>query len=760
VATPAPSPAAPALIGAPQPRIDARAKVTGRARYPSDEPLADPAYGWLVTSAIAKGRITRIDAAETRSVPGVIGLYTHENASAIKPLKHFMEGGTGSTTIAPLASPRIWHDGQIVALVVAETLEAAREGAHRLRIDYAAETPSTSFDSAGTTSEKASDASKRHEDPKVGDADAAFAAAAVKVDGTYDTPTQHHNPMELFTTSCTWSGDRLTIFEPSQFVYGLKNGVAEQLGIPPAQVHVVSRYIGGAFGSKASVTPRTAIVAWAARDLRRPVKLVLPRQHGYTVPTYRAETRHHVRLGAGTDGRLAAYLHEGREVSSRPDHYFVGGNEDSSRMYAFGAVKTLATIVHADRNTPGFMRSPPETPYMYALEAAMDEMAVALKMDPIAYRLRNDTKTDPITRKPYSSRSLRECYEAAARAFGWERRDARIGAMRDGDWLVGWGCSTATYPSHIAPGSARVRLGADGRAQAQLAAHDVGTGTYTVAAQVVAERLGLEPAQVDVAMGDSDLPAMPVSGGSNVTASATAVLHKACDAIRARLFAAAVHAGPLAGQRPGVLDLRGGRIVAPGGKALPLDAAFKTLGSAAIEEYAEFVPPGETAEDVQKLYKGTSAITGGSGGDRMRFAFGAELVEVKVHVRTREIRVPRIVGAFAAGRIINARTARSQLMGGMIWGIGSALHEKTELDARLARYVNNDIAEYLVPVNADVEQLEVILVPETDHEVNAAGVKGLGELGNVATPAAVASAIHHATGRRVRRLPIRIEDLL
>jgi len=332
--------------------------------------------------------------------------------------------------------------------------------------------------------------------------------------------------------------------------------------------------------------------------------------------------------------------------------------------------------------------------------------------------------------------------------------------MRDGEWLVGWGCSTATYPTQIAPATARVRLASDGRARAQIAAHDVGTGTYTVVAQTVADRLGLEVRQVDVEMGDTELPPAPVSGGSNVTASSSSVLIKACDAIRQRLALAVAKGGPLGGQPVDRIELRRGRLVGPDGASVSLEDAFKALGAGVIEEYAEFAPPGKSADDVRKLYQGSSSITGGSKGDKMMFAFGAELVEVRVHARTREIRVPRIVGAFACGRIVNPRTARSQLMGGMIWGISCALHEKTEVDERLARYVNNDIAEYLVPVNADVRSVEVILVPEVDHEVNAAGVKGLGELGNVATPAAISSAIYHATGKRVRALPIRLDDLL
>lgn len=747
-------------MGRPAPRIEARAKVTGTARYPSDEALSNPAHAYLVTSAIAKGRISRIDQRAARAVPGVIDILTHENAGQVKGSKMFSDGGSASTTIVPLASPKVWHDGQIVAMVLAETFEAAREAAHKLDIAYVAERPTASFASPGTTTQAIAKVSKRHKDPQVGNAEAAFAAATVKVDAEYYTPTQHHNAMELFTTSCTWEGDELTIHEPSQFVYALKNGVAEQLGIDPAQVRVISHYVGGAFGAKASVTPRTALVAFAAKRIGRPVKLVMTRQQGYTVATYRAETEHRVRLGAGRDGKLTAYLHEAREITSRPDNYFVAGNINSAVMYAFGNVATKASIVHADRNTPGFMRSPPEVPYIYALEAAMDEMAVALGMDPVEFRRLNDTMVDPITGKPYSSRSLMQCYDEAARAFGWSKRNPKPGSMREGDWLIGYGCATATYPTNVAPAAARVQFYADGKARAQLAAHDVGTGTYTVAGQMVARTLGIPLDAVQVEMGDSRLPASPVSGGSNVTASTCSVLMKACDAIRDKLFAAASRQGALAGVPVAQMVLKDGRVAALDGRSESMAVVFNAAGAGVLEEYAEWFPPGKSAEDVKKLYQGAAGITGGTEGEKLMFAFGAEFVELRINVRTREIRVPRIVGAFAAGHIMNPRTARSQLMGGLIWGIGSALHEETEIDPRHARYVNTDIAEYLVPVNADVPEVEVILVPEVDTFVNPAGVKGLGELGNVGTAAAISSAVYHATGKRVRALPIHIEDLL
>ncbi|MGQ9368386.1 xanthine dehydrogenase family protein molybdopterin-binding subunit [Azospirillum sp. ST 5-10] len=746
-------------MGAPVPRIDARLKVTGAARYPADHPVANLAHGVLVTSAVARGRITRIDVADAAAVPGVIEVLTHENVRGLKPLEF---GLNGATSIAPLQDARIWHDGQIIALVLAETYEAAREAAYRVRAECTVERPSATFDSPGTETVRASEAAPRHkEDPAVGDAEAALAAAPVTIDVAYSTPIQHHNPIELFSTTCEWTGDQLTVYEPSQFVYGFRHAVAQQLGIADDQVRVVSRFVGGGFGSKGPMTPRTGLVALAARRIRRPVRCVVTRGQGFTTTTYRAETRHRIRMGATPDGRITAFSHEGQEVTSRPDPYVVAGTETTTRLYGYGTVASRVDMVKADRNTPGYMRSPPETPYVYALESAMNELAAALDMDPVELRRVNDTMREPIHGRPYTSRSLMQCFDEAAAAFGWAERSPQPGSMRDGDWLIGMGCATACYPTHTAAAAARVRLTPDGTARVESAAHDLGTGAYTVIAQIAAERLGLPVEAVDVALGDTALPPAPVAGGSNTTASLCSTVMAACDAVRAKLFrAAAAGGGPLAGRAPDGLDLADGAVVAADGARMALGDVFAAMGAAALEEYVEWSPPGAGPDAVRKLYQGQPTFRGGTSGDRMMMAFGAEFVEVRVHALTREIRVPRIVGAFAGGRIMNTRTARSQLMGGMIWGIGSALHEKTEIDRRAARYVNRDLAEYLVPVNADIRQLEVILVPEEDREVNPAGVKGLGELGNVGTAAAIAAAVHHATGHWVRDLPIRLDELL
>ena len=728
-------------MGKPEPRLDGRLKVTGEARYGSDFVVSNPAYAFLVTSSIAKGRIESMDLRAAKAVPGVLEIFNYENTGELKDIK-YARGGGGPISSIQGFGPRIDYGGQIVALVVADTFEAAREAAHMVRVNYESEPPSATFDSRGTTSESVASEGL----PQAGDAEQAFAAADVRLEAQYETPTQHHNPIELFTTTCVWRDNQLTIYEPSQFVYGLKANLAKKMGVDIADVHAISPFVGGAFGSKAQFSPRTGLVALAAKRLNRPVKLVTTRDQGFTVQTYRAETRHRIRIGAERSGKIASFIHEGSEVTSRPDPYSVSGVEDSARLYGFGAVKTGVTLVHADRNTPGFMRSPPVVPYIYALESAMDELAVKLDMDPVELRRINDSSVDAMG-KQWSSRSLMKCYDQAAERFGWTNRSVQPGSMRDGDWLIGWGCASAVYPTHVGAAAARVRLMANGTANVQIAAHDLGTGAYTVIGQMAAESLGIPLSSVTVELGDSKLPPAPVAGGSNTTASACSAVMKACRSIRARLIQPA-------DDRTTVGSAGTDR------NELNLEDRFKSLGVGAIEEYAEYLPPGAKPDSMKNLYAGTPFLGGGSKGEKLMYAMGAEFVEVRVHASTREIRVPRMVGAFAAGRLMNTRTARSQYMGAMIWGISSALHESSEIDPRTARYVNDNLADYLIPVNADVRDVDVILVPEEDTFVNPVGVKGIGELGNVGTAAAVANAVYHATGVRVRKLPIRLEKLL
>ena len=513
------------------------------------------------------------------------------------------------------------------------------------------------------------------------------------------------------------------------------------MGIAPSMVRVVNPYMGGAFGGKGFMTQRTALICGAARELAKPVRNVVTRDQGFTLATYRAETKHRIRLAADPDGRLLAYGHESWELQSRQDDYPLAGFGVTTAMYGKPAIATRVNLVKADRQTAGFMRAPVEMPYMYALESAIDELAGALGMDPIELRRVNDITESPVDGARFTSRSLMRCYDAASASFGWNKRDPKPGSMRDGDWLVGYGCASASYPTHMAPAIARVTLKVSGDAQVEVAGQDSGQGTYTVLSQIAARELGIDPQRVRVVMGDSSLPASPASSNSLATASLGSAVKLATDKVLARF-----------------------------GNALPAEreraSAFARLGVREISETGEFVPPGKKATVLDMLRQGKVPFANQARGDESKdgkplmFAFGAEFVEVRIHRLTREIRVPRITGAFAAGRIINPRTARSQYMGGMIWGMASALLEATEIDAKRGRYTNDNLGEYLTAVNADVPKVDVIFVAEEDREVNPLGVKGIGELGIVGTAAAVANAVYHATGKRIRDLPIVMEKLL
>ena len=743
-------------LGAPVRRIDGIAKVTGTARYGSDEQVANPAFAYLVTSSIARGRIESFKLDSAHAVPGVIEVLTYQNiGKGFKKAK----GPDGGPTTETLESNRIWHDGQIIAIVLAETFEAAREAAHKVEVTYQEEAPSATFDSPGVTiaEHKAEEAP----DPKKGSAADALARAAVKVEARYSTPTQHHNPIELFTVTCAWDGDHLTIYEPSQFMWGSKASAANQFDLEPDKVRAISRYIGGAFGSKGP-NPRTHWIARAARRIGRPVKLVPTRDQGFTIATYRAETRHQVKLGANADGRLVSLSHEGSEVTSRPSDYNVSGVATTARMYACPNIHTAVNVVHADRNTPGYMRAPPETPYMFALESAMDELAHELRMDPVELRRMNDTKVDPVDGKPFSSRSLMQCFDQAAARFGWKKRNPQPAVTRAGEWLVGYGCATACYPSNIGPAAARVALTANGKATVGIAGHEIGTGAYTTVAIIAARALGITPEDVTVHMGDSDLPPVMIAGGSNNAASTSVVVAKACEEIRRRVAAAATQApgSPLKGLLMDDLKFLNGTLTDQQGHDEPLETAVERAGHR-VEAYVENVPEGLPPGAFAMMTKGKPQMLRGAGRkDVTAYAFGAHFVEVHVHSRTCEIRVRRITSAFAAGTIVNSLTAHSQFMGGAIWGISSALHEATEIDAKTARYVNDNLADYLVPVNADIPEVEIIMVPEDDDRVNALGIKGIGEIGIVGMNAAVANAVFNATGKRIRDLPIRTEKLL
>lgn len=752
------------VIGADVPRIDGVAKVTGAALYGTDYAFANAAFAHLVTSPIALGRIRAIDEVRARAVPGVLDILTYRNVGkGIKPGKGMLDGGYMASSVAPLESERIYFAGQIVAMVIAATLEAAQEAASALSVEYDAQPPAATFDCPGAKQVKAKAIGEAN--LETGHFAEAFPNCATTIDAWYETPAQLHNPMELFQTTCLWDGDRLTVWESSQSVRGYQHGLAEQLGVKPVQIHVISPYIGGAFGSRGELAQSTALVALAAKRLRRPVKLVVTRTQGFTLRTFRAETRQHLKLGADREGHLIALSQEGWELTSRTDRFALAGIESTTRLYACPNIEAHVHNVEADRQTPGFMRAPPETPYMFALESAMDELAHALQIDPVELRRRNDAMREPIKGLPYSSRSLMQCYDSAAESFGWAKRDARPGAMREGDWLIGWGCATAFYPAQIAPATCRVTLGLDGHITVETGTHDIGTGAYTVVAQTAADSLGAAIVNVTVLIGDSKLPAAPLSAGSSATASVCNVVAKACLTIRARLIGAAIKASdsPLHGKDAKKITLRENRLADADGAGEAIETCIRRAGRGkAIVVNASNNPDGAPPLIGPSLIrKGIPAIIGGAQHkDHVQYAFGAQFVELCVHRLTGRIRVPRLVGAYAAGRIMNPRTAKSQLMGGQVWGLSSALLEAAELDRGAARYVNDNLADYLLPVNADVCQVTTIMVPEKDTVVNPLGIKGVGELGIVGVNAAIANAAFHATGIRLRTLPIRLENLM
>jgi xanthine dehydrogenase YagR molybdenum-binding subunit len=707
------------VIGRPTPRIDGAAKVTGRALYGADNGPKETLHAALRTSDIARGRIVSIDRSRALAIPGVHLILTYENAR-VKPGKHLMQGGYMPSGFAPLGSNEVHFSGQAVAIAFADTFEQAEQAAQALDIRYVAEPPTASIDDPGMD-EWPNPKAQRKTELKAGDFDAGYAAAAVKIEAVYETAAQHHNPMELFQTTCAWQDGKLTVWESTQSPRGLQYGLAEQLSVAPEAICVRSPFVGGAFGSRGQPPHYTALIAYGSKLLDRPVKLVVSRRQGFTQRTFRAETRHRVRLAAAKDGRLQALSHESWELTSRDDMYLVAGSANTARLYACPNIVTKVHNVRADRQTPGFMRAPPEFPYMYALESAMDELSYALGVDPIALRRINDTRTDPIETLPFSSRHLMECYDLAAQTFDWSRRDPRPKAMRDGDWLVGYGCATAYYPANIGAAQARVTLFPDNRAKVEIGTQDIGNGAYTIMAQTVADRLGVPVQNVEVVIGDSVLPPAPITAGSNSAASTCNAVAHACDQLKAGLK---------------------GPVTTP------------------VSVTADTIPEGLQPDALASVAKGKPGMIGGIAKQNLRFAFGAHLVEVRVHAATGEIRAHRAVGAFAAGRIVNPVTARSQLMGGQIWGIEAALMEGTDIDRGRARYMNADLAEYHVAVNADIGEVVTLLVPETDTAINPLGIKGVGELGNTGMNAAVANAVFHATGVRVRKIPIRLDDVM
>ena len=586
------------------------------------------------------------------------------------------------------------------------------------------------------------------------------------IDQQYRTSINHHNPIELFNVTATWRDDLLEVRLPSQWVSGERFALANVLGLPEQDVRVISPYIGGAFGSKGATFWHTVFTAEAARRLRASVKLFITRRQMFTVGPFRPQSHHAVKLGANRDGRLTAYQHEIVTQTSRSDLVVLPGTDNTGRLYAYPSILTRESSVPVDANTPGFMRGPLEFPQTFALESAMDELATALDVDPVELRLRNEPDREPVNGLPYSSRSLVECYRRGAQLFGWGDRDHRVGSMRgpDGE-LIGWGCASASYP--VFGGSVcdcRVTIGADGRAHAEVAAQEIGTGTYTSLAQICADAIGLRVQDVTVSLGDTDLPRGLPTAASSTTAAVGSAVHATGLRTREQLLAAAAgYLGmPPDGRNGEALTVEDGVVQAPDGRRVPVAQIVERMPGGVLTVEERYVPPNLPPELAKTtLEEHTMNFTGPIGPQHVSFSYGANFVEIGVHPTTRRIRLGRMVGVFGVGRVINPRITRSLLMGGMIWGAGHALLEKTVMDRGRATFVNTDLAGYHIATNADVAEVIVETVEERDDAVSPLGAKGgVGEMGIVGMPAAVANAIHHATGIRVRTTPILIDDLL
>lgn len=730
-------------IGADAQRVDGADKVKGKALYGADRILPHMAHALPVTATIGKGRIRSIDTSKAEAVPGVILVLTHLNMDRLKPIRFAFDGGHAVQSLQPLQSDAVAYRGQPIALIVANTLDAAYAARSAIRVDYEAALFAVELDSAGGETVNQSATLPYFPDFVAGDADQALTTAPIIVDETYTTPAQHQNPMELLATVAQWEGDRLIIHEGTQASQALCGGLALQLGIDPANVRVMSPYVGGGFGQKNSIAPHTMMAAIAARRVGRPVKLVVPRDQVFHGVSFRAAAKHRIRLGADSTGKIIAAVHEMRVQTSRFDLMPFTGAETTSRMYGIPNFRSAVTLVKLDTQTPGFMRAPFEMSSFVALEGAVDELAYKVGRDPVELRIANDTHTDPISGKPYTVRRLVECLRQGAQRFGWERRSAQPMSMRDQDGtLIGWGVAAGAYPVITAPALATVRLNADGTAEVWVGGHELGQGIRTAITLVAAEELGIEPQNIRVTIGDTIAPPQHVTAGSWGTATATPPVLEAARKVRDQLIKLA---GSQADSPPGSGQYR---------------ELLKRSGLSHLDGHAQWFAPGQKPEVIARAEQGLIAVRGPDFPDFVAFSYIAHFVEVRVNPRIRRARVARIVSVVDCGRVISKRTARSQVYGGLVWGIGAALSEQSEVDPRFGGFLNANLAEYQIPVNADIGSFEVDFVDEPDLQLNSLGAKGLGEVTTVGAAAAVANAVFHATGKRVRDLPIRIEKLI
>ena len=733
-------------------RVDGPAKVRGCARYSGEIALPDLAYAEIVGAEIASGRVISIDTSAAERARGVDGIMTHRNTPKVNqpPLVPSLMGGRApGETFFPMQDETVHYAGQPVAMVIADTLERAQYAASLVQVSYA-ETPSTTTIDQGRGDAYIPEKIFGGFIPgqvRRGDADQALAAADVRIDAAFSFAANHHNPLEMLTTTAAWDGDQLTLYDSCQGIKAVQLTVAALLGMSLSKVRVLTQFVGGAFGCKAMVWPHVTLAALAAQYVRRPVRLTVTRGQMFTSCGHREEQEQRIELGAGRDGRLTAIRHHKISVTSPFDDWAEPAFGASSQLYACANHEGVHRLVRGNTMTPTFTRGPGEALGVFTLECAMDELASELGIDPVELRLRNLTDVDPGTGHPWSSYGMRECLERGARRFGWEGRDPRPRSRREGNWLIGTGMASAAYPVafFMHTQRARAHMYADGTAIMQTATQEFGTGMATVMTQVAADGLGLDLDDVRFEFGDTDLPTAGSPVGSNGAMMVSAAVHNAATGLRDQLIALAVGDGdsPLHGADPSRVVVSGGLMTLAGD-----GGTGETYGSLMQRHFmndAEAIgswdpPPLDTPYGL--------------------LTFGAQFARVAVDADLGLVRVRQLTGAFAPGRVLNPRTARSQLMGGMLWGMGQALLEGTHMDANLGRWANTSLGDYLVPVNADAPEVDVELIEVTDEVVNPLGVKGVGEIGQVGSGAAIANAVYHATGYRPRELPIAVEHLL
>ncbi len=732
-------------IGQPLTRRDGPLKVTGQATYAADNHPPGMTYAVLAVSSVARGRVTHLDVAAARAHPGVVEVMTPANRPALA-FDPDEKDTPFSFRLDVLQNDRVRYAGQPIAVVVADTLEAATEGAALLAPQYEAEPARIGLDAADAYVPPV--VGPGHETAKArGDVAAGLDAAARRMEETYETPAQYHNAMEPHAVVAAWDGDTLQVDTPTQGLAMMRGRLATLLGIPPDNIHIRSPFLGGGFGSKGLASGPAVLGILAARLVGRPVKLVLKRDQMYGPVGHRAPTRQTLRLGTDADGTLTALAHHTKTATSTFDDFIEPASDTSHTLYATPALSTSHEAVRLDTGTPMFMRAPGEAPGSAALESAVDEMAWACGMDPLAFRLQNYAEVEPMSGKPFSSKALRECYAQAAERFGWAGRPLQPRQMRDeAGLLVGWGMGTAVFPVVMFQGEARAMLRADGTGVVELGAHDMGQGAWTALAQIAADGLGLPLDRLDFRSGHSGLPDAGLAGGSSHTATAGTAIHGAGADVIAKLadLATEDQRSPLFGAGNAGVVARDGRL-------------HRRDDEARSEAYADILVRAGLNEITGR---GTGAADPAAQGAFAMYAHGAVFAEVKVDPDFGQVRCTRLVGAFAAGRVINPRLVRSQYYGGMIWGVSFALHEQAVTDARTGRVMNGNLAEYHIPVNADVPSLEAIIVDEHDLHVNLLGVKGVGEIAVTGTAGAVANAVWHATGIRCRRFPIGLEQLI